>query len=65
MTATSNFPFLVSNAYGIGMRDSNFRIWESDPLHSLSHKHGFDTVRWSPAKVSPATFHRDAQVRMP
>jgi hypothetical protein len=37
-------------------RDSNLRIWESDPLHSLSHKRGFDAVRWSPAKkVSPAT----------
>jgi hypothetical protein len=46
-------------------RDSNLRIWESDPLHSLSHKRGFDAVRWSHAnKVSPATFHRDAQVRI-
>jgi hypothetical protein len=37
-------------------RDSNLRIWESDPLHSLSHKRGFDAVHWSPAKkVSPAT----------
>ncbi len=47
-------------------RDSNLRIWESDPLHSLSRKRGFDAVRWSLAnKVRPATFHRDAHVRMP
>jgi hypothetical protein len=43
-------------------RDSNLCIWDSDPLHSLSRKRGFDAVRWSPEtftnQVRPTTVHQ-------
>ena len=43
-------------------RDSNLCIWDSDPLHSLSRKRGFDAVRWSPEtftnQACPTTLHR-------
>jgi hypothetical protein len=39
-------------------RSSNLRTRESDPLHSLSHKRGFDVVRWSPANA--VTTHQPA-----